>query len=84
MDQEFPFNAGWALKKNMKLGKKAVNLKTENRYLPEDMHASLENLAINRELTFKKIPLVKTIKDWIGRYSTNFKKELLEKALLEN
>ncbi|CAG8832614.1 30291_t:CDS:1, partial [Gigaspora margarita] len=59
-------------------------LKTENRYSPEDMHASLEDLAINRELTFKKILSVKAIKGWIGRYSANFKKEALEKALLEN
>ncbi|CAG8854772.1 44767_t:CDS:1, partial [Gigaspora margarita] len=31
-----------------------------------------------------EIPSVKAIKGWIGRYSTNFKKEALEKALLEN
>ncbi|CAG8834520.1 12837_t:CDS:1 [Gigaspora margarita] len=103
MDQEFPFNAGWALKENMKLGKKgagkhmtkkviqylqgfflAGNLKAEDRYSPEDMHASLEDLAANGELTFEEILLVKTIKGWIGRYSANFKKEASEKALLKN
>ncbi|CAG8544914.1 41669_t:CDS:2, partial [Gigaspora margarita] len=101
--REFPFNAGWALKENMKLGKKgagkhmmkkviqylqsfflAGNLKAKDHYSPEDMHANLEDLAANGELTFEEIPSVKTIKGWIGRYSANFKKDASEKALLKN
>ncbi|CAG8484203.1 11302_t:CDS:1 [Racocetra fulgida] len=61
----------------------AGNLKAEDCYSPEDMHASLD-LAANGELTFEEISSVKTIKGWIGRYSANFKKEASEKALLEN
>ncbi|CAG8838579.1 15568_t:CDS:1, partial [Gigaspora margarita] len=56
----------------------AGNLKTADRYSPEDMHADLENLAKARELTFEEIPSVKTIKGWIRRYSANFKKEASE------
>ncbi|CAG8469139.1 8309_t:CDS:2 [Scutellospora calospora] len=103
IDQEFPFNAGWALKENMKLGNKgagkhmtkkvlqylqgfflAGNLKTEDRYSPEDMHASLKDLAKNEELAFEEVPTVKTIKGWIGRYSASFKKEVSERALTES
>ncbi|CAG8823589.1 18025_t:CDS:2, partial [Gigaspora margarita] len=51
MEQEFPFNASWALKENMKLGKKA-----EDHYSPKDIHANLEDLAANGELTFEEIP----------------------------
>ncbi|CAG8776331.1 27775_t:CDS:2, partial [Racocetra persica] len=40
----------------------ADNLRAEDRYLPEAMHADLENLAAIGELTFKEIPTVKTIK----------------------
>ncbi|CAG8716835.1 16140_t:CDS:1, partial [Dentiscutata heterogama] len=56
----------------------------DDRYSPEDIHASLEELAVNEELTFEEIPSVKTIKGWIGRYSANFKKVASEKALSEN
>ncbi|CAG8853063.1 8095_t:CDS:2, partial [Gigaspora margarita] len=70
-----------ALKGNMKL---AGNLKAKDHYLPEDMHASLEKLATNRELTFEEILSVKTIKGWIRRYSTNFKKKASENTLLKN
>ena len=59
-------------------------MRADDHYSPEDMHASLEELAVNEELTFEKIPSVKTIKGWIGRYSANFKKEASEKALLKN
>jgi hypothetical protein len=48
------------------------------------MHTCLEELAAEGELTLEEIPTVKTIKGWIGRYSTNFKKEASEKALVEN
>ncbi|CAG8544050.1 7880_t:CDS:1, partial [Cetraspora pellucida] len=61
-----------------------INLKTEDHYLLEDMHASLKNLAKNRELAFKKVLTVKTIKGWIRRYSVSFKKKVLEKALTES
>lgn len=61
----------------------AGNLKTADRYSPEDMHADLEDLAKNRELSFEEISTVKTIKEWIGRYSVNFKKEASEWALTE-
>ncbi|CAG8829748.1 10522_t:CDS:2, partial [Racocetra persica] len=81
VDHEFPFDAGWALKENMKL---AGNLRVEDRYSPEDMHASLEELAEKGELDFEKIPTVKTIKAWIERYSANFKKEASERALSGN
>ncbi|CAG8523487.1 4342_t:CDS:2, partial [Dentiscutata erythropus] len=64
--------------------KLAENLKAKDHYLPEDIHASLENLAINGELTFEEIPTIKTIKGWIGRYSANFKKDASEKALSKN
>ncbi|CAG8754440.1 25166_t:CDS:2 [Dentiscutata erythropus] len=63
---------------------RAENLKAKDCYLSEDIYASLEDLATNGKLTFEKIPSVKTIKGWIGRYSTNFKKEVSEKALLKN
>ena len=59
----------------------AGNLKAADHYSPEDMHADLESLAKTGELTFDEIPSVKTIKGWIGRYSTNFKKEASERAL---
>ncbi|CAG8730069.1 32_t:CDS:1, partial [Cetraspora pellucida] len=62
----------------------AGNLRAEDRYSPEDMHANLEDLAANGELTFEEIPTVKTIKGWIGRYNAYFKKEASEKALSES
>ncbi|CAG8756099.1 13286_t:CDS:2, partial [Dentiscutata heterogama] len=34
----------------------AGNLRAEDHYSPEDMHANLEDLAANGELTFEKIP----------------------------
>ncbi|CAG8803374.1 25120_t:CDS:2, partial [Dentiscutata erythropus] len=54
-----------ALKENIKLG----NLKAENYDLSEDMHTSLEDLAVNGKLIFEEIPMIKTIKGWIERYS---------------
>ncbi|CAG8670764.1 12143_t:CDS:2 [Gigaspora margarita] len=68
----------WALKEIMKLGNKAADW-----YSPENMHADLENLAKHGELSFEEIPIVKTIKSWIGRYSASFKKEASEQALTE-
>ncbi|CAG8786151.1 27654_t:CDS:2, partial [Racocetra persica] len=62
----------------------AGNLKTEDRYSPKDIHASLKDLAKNGELAFKEVPTVKTIKGWIERYSVSFKKEALERALTES
>jgi hypothetical protein len=62
----------------------AGNLRAADRYSPENMHACLEELAAEGELTLEEIPTVKTIKGWIGRYSANFKKEASEKALMEN
>ncbi|CAB5371618.1 unnamed protein product [Rhizophagus irregularis] len=62
----------------------AKNLKAADRYLPENMHTCLKELAEEGELTLEEIPTVKTIKGWIGRYSANFKKETSEKALVEN
>ena len=62
----------------------AGNLRATDRYSPENMHACLEELAAEGELTLEEIPTVKTIKGWIGRYSANFKKEASEKALVEN
>ncbi|CAG8828265.1 25120_t:CDS:2, partial [Gigaspora margarita] len=41
---------------------RAGNLKAEDCYSSEDMHANLEDLATNGELTFEKILSVKTIK----------------------
>ncbi|CAG8663821.1 9785_t:CDS:1, partial [Racocetra fulgida] len=61
----------------------ASNLKAADHYLPEDMHADLEDLARNSELSFEEILTVKTIKGWIGRYSANFKKDASERALTE-
>ncbi|CAG8688710.1 13652_t:CDS:2 [Rhizophagus irregularis] len=72
-DPEFPFDAGWALKENLQL----------DRYSPEAMHASLENLVTEGELVSEEIPTIKTIKGWIGRYSKSFKKEASERALIE-
>ncbi|CAG8480536.1 3279_t:CDS:10 [Scutellospora calospora] len=40
----------------------ARNLRADDCYSPEDMYASLEELAVNGELTFEEIPSVKTIK----------------------
>ncbi|CAG8597104.1 1835_t:CDS:2 [Gigaspora margarita] len=80
VDDVFPLNVGWALKENMKLGKKAGNLRAEDRYSPENMHASLEELAVIGELTFEEIPTIKTIKGWIGRYSANLKKRSVGKS----
>jgi len=62
----------------------AGNLRAMDRYLPEDMHSCLKELAAEGELTLEEIPTVKTIKGWIKRYSANFKKEASEKALVEN
>src|SRR5437764_15266768 len=62
----------------------AGNLRAVDRYSPEHMHACLEELAAEGELTLEEIPTVKTIKGWIGRYSANFKKEASEKALVKN
>ena len=62
----------------------AGNLRIADRYSPESMHACLEELATEGELTLEEIPTVKTIKGWIGRYSANFKKETSEKVLVEN
>ncbi len=59
----------------------AENLRAVDRYSPESMHASLEELAAEGELTLKEISTVKTIKGWIGRYSATFKKEASEKAV---
>ncbi|GES76471.1 hypothetical protein GLOIN_2v1485655 [Rhizophagus clarus] len=81
VEQDFPLNKGWALKENLKL---AGNLRAEDQYSPKDMHTSLENLVIEGELTLEEISTVKTIKGWIERYSTYFKKEVSEKALLKN
>ncbi|CAG8708579.1 16082_t:CDS:2, partial [Dentiscutata heterogama] len=52
-------------------------------YSPEDMHPDFENLVKNGELSFEKIPTVKTIKGWIRRYNASFKKEVSERALTE-
>ena len=62
----------------------AGNLRAVDRYSPENMHACLEELAVEGELTWEEIPTVKTIKGWIGRYSAAFKKEASEKALVKN
>ena len=62
----------------------AGNLRAADRYSPESMHACLEELAAEGELTLEEVPTVKTIKGWIGRYSANFKKEASEKALVKN
>ena len=102
VDLEFPFDAGWALKENLQLGKKgggkciskkvvqylqgyflAENLRPADRYSPEAMHVSLENLVREGELVSEEIPTIKTIKGWIGRYSKSFKKEASERALTE-
>ena len=61
----------------------AGNLRPADRYSPEAMHTSLQNLVIEGELTSEEIPTIKTIKGWIGRYSKNFKKEASERALIE-
>ncbi|CAG8840894.1 13522_t:CDS:1, partial [Gigaspora margarita] len=58
-------------------------LKAADRYSSENMHADLENLTKHGELSFEKIPTVKTIKGWIRRYSASFKKEASERALTE-
>ena len=58
-------------------------MRPADRYSPEAMHASLENLVIEGELTSGEIPTIKTIKGWIGRYSKNFKKEASKHALTE-
>jgi hypothetical protein len=62
----------------------AGNLRPVDRYSPEAMHASLENLVTEGELVSEEIPTIKTIKDWIGRYSKSFKKEASERALTES
>ncbi|RHZ84259.1 hypothetical protein Glove_84g140 [Diversispora epigaea] len=62
----------------------AGNLRAADRYSPENMHASLKELAAEGELTLEDIPTVKTIKGWIGRYSASFKKEASERALVES
>ncbi|RHZ70348.1 hypothetical protein Glove_272g2 [Diversispora epigaea] len=62
----------------------AENLRAADRYSPENMHASLKELAAEGELTLEDIPTVKTIKGWIGRYSASFKKEASERALVES
>ncbi|RIB25657.1 hypothetical protein C2G38_2165368 [Gigaspora rosea] len=59
------------------------NLKAADRYSPEDMHADLEDLARNGEISVEDVPMVKTIKGWIGSYSASFKKEASERALTE-
>lgn len=61
----------------------AGNLKPADRYSPEAMHASLENLVTEGELVSEEVPTIKTIKGWIGRYSKSFKKEASERALTE-
>ncbi|CAG8781188.1 42571_t:CDS:2 [Gigaspora margarita] len=40
----------------------ASNLKATDRYSPEDMHADLEDLTRNSEISFEEVPTVKTIK----------------------
>ena len=62
----------------------AGNLRAVNCYSPENMHICLEELVAKEELTLEEIPTVKTIKGWIGRYSSNFKKEASEIALVKN
>ena len=62
----------------------AGNLRATDRYSPENMRSCLEELAAEGELTLEEIPIVKTIKGWIGRYSASFKKEASEKALVKN
>ncbi|CAG8651180.1 8305_t:CDS:2, partial [Diversispora eburnea] len=97
LDQEFPLNKGWALKENLKLGnkgggksisKKVVqylqgyfltgNLRAVDCYLPENMHTCLEELVAKGEIALEEIPTVKAIK------GANFKKEVSERALVEN
>ncbi|CAG8811194.1 1353_t:CDS:2, partial [Gigaspora margarita] len=56
------------------------NLRIEDRYSPKDMHADLEALAANRELTVEEIPRVKTIKEWIERSSAYFQEGSIRKS----
>ena len=58
-------------------------MRPADRYSPEAMHASLENLVTKGKLVSEEIPTIKTIKGWIGRYSKSFKKEASERALTE-
>ncbi|GET02500.1 hypothetical protein RCL_jg13664.t1 [Rhizophagus clarus] len=44
IDQDFPLDKGWTLKENIKLVNKG------------DMHACLEKLAVEEELTLEEIP----------------------------
>ncbi|RIB08482.1 hypothetical protein C2G38_2045128 [Gigaspora rosea] len=61
----------------------ADNLKAADRYSLENMHADFEYLARNSEILVEDVPIVKTIKGWIGRYSASFKKDASEQALTE-
>ncbi len=60
------------------------NLNSKDWYTAEKMHESLKELANEKEISVEEIPEVKTIKGWIGRYSTFSKKEMSEKVLEEN
>ncbi|CAG8474452.1 22439_t:CDS:2 [Gigaspora margarita] len=50
----------------------AGNLKAIDCYSLENMHTDFENLAKHSKLLFEKIPIVKTIKNWIRKYSASF------------
>ena len=62
----------------------AGNLNPKDRFTAEKMHESLKELVKEKELSVEKIPEVKTIKEWIGRYSAFSKKEMSEKILEKN
>ncbi|RHZ81199.1 hypothetical protein Glove_123g96 [Diversispora epigaea] len=62
----------------------AGNLRAVDRYSLENIHVSLLELVEEGKLTLEKIPTVKTIKGWIGRYSASFKKTASEQALVES
>ncbi|RGB27393.1 hypothetical protein C1646_819781 [Rhizophagus diaphanus] len=53
---------------------KAGNLRPADRYLPEAIHTSLQNLVIEGELISEEIPMIKTIKGWIGSSESNTKR----------
>ncbi|GBC08198.1 hypothetical protein RclHR1_07960014 [Rhizophagus clarus] len=79
VDIEFLLKPGWTLKENQKMGNKGGEKHISKKviqYLQAYFHAVHE-----KELDAEDISEVKTIKEWIGRYSASSKKEMSEKAL---
>ncbi|RHZ61185.1 hypothetical protein Glove_349g83 [Diversispora epigaea] len=74
-DQIFHLSCGWALKCNQKYGKKGSGKSAK------DMLDGLKEMVENNELTAEAIPSLKTIENWITRFSSQSKKEHAEQFL---